>query len=238
MRKIKDKKINPHEKFVQDIWILYTVNKKFYKDVNDFRKNLVIITLNMINHRPINTENFKPGIESEEGKVIAETAHKLDEKNSLGISKIRMKYNLSPSYQSYLEDFVFSDDETKYYYSKESMPDNIRPFLIKNPGNLSENMAVININKNTSIDEIKTFWKEIKKYSAYLLKNDVSVKNKKHSSKNFERDIEIYQQKNLYKKSSEIVKYINNKYSTALSYQEINIIIKRMKNKAQKIITK
>lgn len=213
----KGTKINPSTKFTQNLLILQAVDPGFMADLDSLKDGTPA-----------------EGIESI--KQIIELEGQL----KLAISKLRIKYNLSPGYQPYLEDLLDLPAGVKnavFHYKQEDLPEHLRPFGIKNPNNPKEYLAVLAIDPETRPEDIQKYWKEIKNFAGIYDKRLRREKPKSCSFPRLQRDLEIYALKSKGMTALEIAKAMNKKYQyPVLGYPEINLIIKRVRDKAKKII--
>ncbi len=239
-----DKKKIKLNELTKNVAYLYYSNKDFYNDIISIREKTLTLHFFQYNPDRANTyetennynENHRKILNKLTQENIFEKKRELDKKNFNYIYNLRKKYNLSSSYQKPLHNFVFEGDDDSNFYQEYDIPDELEPLLVHDPDNKKELLTVLNIDENTSIADIKKHWKEIKELSlSFLNKRNKNIK--KYPRKNFYLDIDIFKQKNLGNKSSEISDYINNKYNTNFSYQDINIMIKRIRDKAKSIIT-
>ena len=257
----KNKIDNSNDKFLQNLNILYRVNKAFQKDVDDLR-HLILPEeywnyLFDFNYEPEETpETDEELLEREQEDSLADYMYyvevgneplkdkdieiywsakrsvKKEKKHTKLISELRIKYNLSQSYHDYLEDFINNPDST-FEYSRKFLPDSLIPIKINNPDNPKEVLSVLNITPDTSIADVKKFWKQIKIFAS--LDTGKNSKPKLYPSAQLIRDLFIYKLHDDHGKTAkEIQKYINSDKQT-LSCEEINIIIKRLKDKAKRI---
>jgi len=229
----KKTKINPSERFIQNLNILLTVNKEFMTDINSFRKNIIINNgkIERIEESGIPEEYW------EELGYQEETDDYDDESFKSKISRIRIKYNLSPAYQKYLEDLTEFPAGTKvcYLYSSENLPEHLMPFGIENPDNSKEWLSVLAITPETKPEDIQKYWEKIKSWAKIWDKRLETKMPKSCSRSNLKRDLEIYELKLQGKKAEDIASIINKKYPVTLGYQDVNLIIKRLKDRAESI---
>lgn len=238
----KNTKINPGERFTQNLRVLFAVNTDFQKDIDQLRG----VSPSM-NWSPITREEY------EEDSRIQELSPEYEDDDEINdikeyedwlkgggerkrlftimVSKVRLKYNLSFGYQTYLEDFINNPEAIKIEYSAKYIPEPLIPFKIENPNNPGEILSVLNISSETSLDEVQRYWKEIKSHAVFNgdKKSKICVYNK------LDRDLRIFNLKQEGKSAKEIQKAIRNDSPETLGCEEINIIIKRLKEKAKKI---
>ena len=231
--KKEKQKINPSERFVQNLNILLTVNKEFMTDIDFLRKNIIVNNgqIERIEESGIPEEYW------EELGYQEDTNDYDDESFKSKISKIRIKYNLSPAYQKYLEDLTDFPAGTKvcYLYPPKNLPEHLRPFGIENPDNPKECLPVLAITPETKPEDIQKYWEEIKSW-AKIWDKQLGLKMPKSCSRsNLKRDLEIYELKLQGKKAENIASIINKNYPGTIGYQDVNVITKRLKDKARSI---
>lgn len=145
------------------------------------------------------------------------------------IGKLREKFKLSEMYDSYLELFIQTGTLMKQHNSG---------FIHLNPYNKvvnEKNCITIQIFPETSLNDIIDNWPRIKRAVDVL---PVAFTGRKNKIENLERDLEIFQSKKEGLPSKKIAKKINEKYkAVVLGYSDIPVIIKRLKDRANKIIT-
>ncbi len=215
--------------FFQNIRIVYATNKNFRDDIKYIRENVPIITF------------FAPGAEMEEKfeeaksskpSIIVKTSadiQRLMDNYSKAVSGLRLKYNLSSSYQEPLKDFIEVEDRSYLF----NIPAELWPFNIANPTNPQEEFTVIRLNPETTITELQKNWSRIRKEVAEL---SAHKPLKASPRTNIGRDLEIYQLRQAGKEYKEIDSIINEKYSDkTLGYQDIAKIIKRLLDYSKKL---
>lgn len=232
--------MNPNSRYTQNLWILYRVNKEFSFDVDKVRisVNRIVFEVNLSEklEKETNT-NLIETIKLKPRQTIFDLYQERERKFRLEISNLRLKYNLSSNYQSYLEALASSDDDCfKNYYSSELVPNSLMPIKIINPNNPNEYLSVINITTETSIEELKAYWPKIISVALKNIRNKNTKKSKAYPRLNIERDLKIFELKESGCTSEEVANIINKEYSGVIGYQDINIIIKRLKEKAKEII--
>ena len=233
IRQVKNNKINPGERYIQGLWLLYSVDKDFRKDIEIVRKNAYISRRSLLSCQ--HEHDFRE--ETRDDNEFGFSVEELDILRELNpieplVSKMRMKYNLSFAYQKYLEELVL--DDVRYIRPNERLPKSLEPFVIQNPNNPKEEIAVISISPETSLKEVQTYWTEIKHFACLCL-NYNDKEPKKYIYTQFNRDLEIFRLKKLGLTSIEIAKTINDKYPEVIGYQDVNIIISKLKAKARSI---
>lgn len=228
LNKDTKKQINSSERFSQDLWLLYAVNEDFKKDINNIKNE-------------INNLNSLSGDEYEllviSGEIIEDfSIEQLIKEKS---NKLREKYNLSYDYQSYLEEFFEPEFSECLCFDNHGwvLPQPLTPLAVQNPHNKKEYLTVLNITPETNLKEVQKYWQEIKSYAGMYWKKR-KRKHKSYPRQQLSRDLEIYNLKKDGLSSSEIAKIINKKSDKTISYQEVNIIIKRLKDQADSIITR
>ena len=232
MKNKKEKgKINPSKRFIQNLNILLTVNKELMAEINSLRRNVIV------NNGKIERIE-ESGIPEEYWEKLGYQEESDDDKNFKSkISKIRIKHNLSPAYQKYLEDLTEFPVGTKvcYLYPSENLPEHLTPFGIENPDNPKEWLSVLAITPETNPEDIQKYWKEIKFYAEMYDKRLNTKISKSYFRPNLKRDLEIYELKLQGEKAENIASIINKKYPGTIGYQDVNVIIKRLKDKAKSI---
>lgn len=227
------KKINPSERFIQNLNILLTVDKELAAEIDSLRRNVIV------NNGKIERIE-ESGIPEEYWEELG-CQEKIDdydrESFKSKISKIRIKYNLSPAYQKYLEDLTDFPVGTKvcYLYPSENLPEHLIPFRIENPDNPKERLSVLAITPETNPEDIQKYWKEIKFYAEMYDKELNTIISKSYFRPNLKRDLEIYELKLQGEKAENIASIINKKYPGTIGYQDVNLIIKRLRDKAKSI---
>lgn len=145
------------------------------------------------------------------------------------ISKLREQFKLSEMYDSYLDLFIQTGKLIKQHNPG---------FIHLNPYNKvvnEKNCVTIQIFPETSREDIIDNWPRIKRAVDAL---PVAFTGRKNKIENLERDLEIFQLKKDGLSSKETAKKINEKYKeVVLGYSDIPVIIKRLKDRANKIIT-
>ncbi|MFA5024471.1 MAG: hypothetical protein WC523_05980 [Patescibacteria group bacterium] len=237
----KTSKINPGERFTQNLRVLFAVNADFQEDIN----NLRAISPSMVFSNPTkeeenlrleDLEDFnEPISQEEEYEEWLKGAEKRQQLFKVMVSKLRTKYNLSFGYQTYLEDLINNPEAIKIEYSAKYLPESLIPFKIANPNNPEEILSVLNISPETSLDEVQRYWKEIKSRAVFNNEDTGHKKPKSYPCNKLDRDLKIFNLKLEGKTSKEIQKIIRFDYPETLGCEEINIIIKRLKEKANKI---
>lgn len=201
----------------QNLFIIYATNENFRADIRYIRENVPIIKL------------FVPGEGMEKYENLPKIKVKiksLDDINQFtknydkAVSDLRLRYHLSPAYQTSLKDFIEQRDIISY----SGLPEELWPFNIANPTNPKEKFTVIRLNPETTITELQNNWNEIRQTVVRLSDH----KPLKASPRvNIARDLEIYQLSQDGKKDKEIASIINEKYpNKILGYQDIAKIIK------------
>lgn len=239
---IKTTKINPGERFTQNLRVLFAVNSDFQKDIDQLRGISPSMNWSPITQEEHDEESriqeLQPEYEDDDDnndiKEYEDWLKGGDERKRLFttmVSKVRIKYNLSFGYQTYLEDLINNPEAIKIEYSAKYIPEPLIPFKIENPNNPGEMLSVLNISSETSLDEVQRYWKEIKSNAVF----NGEKKSKIYSYNKLDRDLRIFNLKQEGKSAKEIQKAIRNDYPETLGCEEINIIIKRLKEKAKKI---
>ncbi len=239
----KTTKINPGERFTQNLRVLFAVNADFQEDIN----NLRAISPSMVFSNPTKEEenlrledpddydDSNEPIIQEEYEDWLKGAEERQRLFKVMVSKLRTKYNLSFGYQTYLEDLINNPEAIKIEYSAKYLPESLIPFKIANPNNPEEMLSVLNISPETSLDEVQRYWKEIKSRAVFSNEDTGQKKSKSYPCNKLDRDLKIFNLKLEGKTAKEIQKIIRFDYPETLGCEEINIIIKRLKEKANKI---
>jgi hypothetical protein len=142
---------------------------------------------------------------------------------------LRLKYNLSSSYQEPLKDFIEIEDRSRLL----DIPPELWPFNVANPANPLEEFTVIRLNPETTITELQKNWNRIRKE---VVKLSAHKPLKASPRTNIGRDLEIYQLRQDGKKDKEIASIINEKYpNKILGYQDIAKIVKRLLDYSKKL---
>ncbi len=213
----------------QNLHIIYATNGNFRDDIKYIRENVPMIMY------------YVPGAEIEEqmedtksDKSSLEVGSSVDVQRLINnyikaVSDLRLKYNLSSSYQEPLKDFIEIEDRSRLL----DIPPELWPFNIANPVNPKEEFTVIRLNPETTITELQKNWNRIRKEVAKLSAH----KPLKASPRvNVARDLEIYQLRQNGKKDKEIASIINEKYpDKILGYQDIAKIVKRLLDYSKKL---
>jgi len=213
----------------QNLHIIYATNENFRDDIKYIRENVPMIMY------------YVPGAEIEEqiedtkpNKSFREVDSSVDVQRlvsnfSKAISNLRLKYNLSSSYQEPLKDFIEIEDRSRLL----DIPPELWPFNISNPTNSQEEFTVIRLNPETTITELQKNWSRIRKEVAEL---SARKPLKASPRTNIGRDLEIYQLRQDGKEYKEIASIINEKYpDKILGYQDIAKIIKRLLDYSKKL---
>jgi len=236
----KNTKINPGERFTQNLRVLFAVNAEFKEDIENLRS--ISPSLNWSNPskeeenlRLEDPEDYNEPINQEEYEDWLKGAEKRQQLFKIMVSKLRTKYNLSFGYQNYLEDLINNPEAIKIEYSAKYLPESLIPFKIANPNNPEEMLSVLNISPETSLDEVQRYWKEIKSRAVFNNEDTGQKKSKSYPCNKLDRDLKIFNLKLEGKTAKEIQKIIRFDYPETLGCEEINIIIKRLKEKASKI---
>lgn len=233
----KKNKINPGERYTQKLKLLNTVDSDFkkeveklrliapYPDIDGFPEDDEEIEFPELSEEEIETLNeFDP---SDYEKWLYEEAEK-EKEYKRGISELRMKFDLSYGYNSYLKDLIEFRERGEYNYPDSFIPDHLRPIFIKNPDNPKEYLSVISISPETSLDEVQRYWKDIKSFCCF---GDVK-KAKIYQYTKLKRDLDIFKLNLDGKNAKQIQELIRGKYPETLSCEEINIIISKLKKRA------
>lgn len=201
------------ERIRQDI-LLLSINEDFLADIKKLQKEYNIPKSN----EDVNYKGFP---------VIYDNKNFSKDRNA-----IMKKYVLPESHEFALTGFLLDSNIN----INDDFSEN---FWHLNPSWVSigkEYCITLKIYPDTSLKDIQRNWPRIKKAKDCLLKHPIKRKNK---SKNLDRDILIYKLKKEGKKIKDITKIINgNKRfgKQLVAYEEIPKIIKRLKEKAKKII--
>jgi hypothetical protein len=148
---------------------------------------------------------------------------------SKAVSDLRLKYNLSSSYQEPLKDFIEIEDRSRLL----DIPPELWPFNVASPSNPKEEFTVIRLNPETTITELQKNWSRIRKE---VVKLSAHKPLKASPRVNVGRDLEIYQLRQNGKKDKEIASIINEKYpDKILGYQDIAKIVKRLLDYSKKL---
>lgn len=158
----------------------------------------------------------------------------LDDKNFINDSEVlRKKYNLPISHELALSVIIQGGELTSSNFGASLWHLNPNCNLVRK--NKSD-CIILEIYPDTTLKDIQENWPRIKRAKDRLLKLPIERKNR---SENLERDIEILKLKRNGKTIKEIAAAINaderfNKEIVA--YEEIPKIIKRLKDKASKLL--
>jgi len=213
----------------QNLRIIYATNGNFRDDIKYIRENVPMIMY------------YVPGAEMEEQMEdtksdksspevdLSADVQRLVSNFSKAVSDLRLKYNLSSSYQEPLKDFIEIEDRSRLL----DIPPELWPFNVVSPSNPKEEFTVIRLNPETTITELQKNWNRIRKEVAKLS----SHKPVKASPRtNIGRDLEIYQLRQDGKEYKEIASVINEKYpDKILGYQDIAKIVKRLLDYSKKL---
>jgi len=230
----KKTKINPSIKIVQNLLILQAVNQEFMADLNPLRSDEPFEYT-----KPLDIDKQKL-LSPEESRKALRQYEKNQDIFRKKVAKLRIKYNLSPAYQPFLEDlteFPAGSTNASFQYPSEYLPEHLRPFPIKNPNNSDEYISVLAINPETKPEEIRRYWKEIKYFAEIYDRNLKTKLPKSYSRLRLKRDLEIYNLRRQGKSAQEIARIINDKNpdEKAIGHQDVNIIIKRLGDEAKNI---
>lgn len=202
----------------QDIELLLSVDEEFIKDVREVRKKHGI--------PPEGTDHEFPVIDMTDDEFVAD------------VRMIRGKYNLSEAYEELLHMFIKSEKLGDMYTANSLW--HLRPFQIINPENPDEKIVAIKLFPETTLTDIVDYWPDIEQHRNWLLELREGYENKRQSRrKNLKRDIYIYNLKKEGKTAPQIRDIINvdERFSKQkISYQDVSIIIKRLKDEVEEII--
>ena len=235
---IKKNKINPGERYTQKLKILNTGNPDFKKEVEKLR---LIAPYPDIDGFPEDDEEIKyPELSEEEIEALKEPFDPSDYERWLyeeeekekeykkGISELRMKFDLSYGYNSYLKDIIEFRDMGEYHYPDDFLPNHLRPIFVPNPDNPEEYLPVISISPETSLDEVQRYWKDIKSFCCFGNQKKAKI----YPYTKLKRDLDILK---LYldgNNAKQIQELIRDSYPETLSCEEINLIILKIKKRA------
>ena len=212
--------------FFQNLHIIYTTNENFRVDIKYIRENVPIIKF------------YVDGVGMEEYANLPEIKikikslsdiHQFTKNYDKAVSDLRLKYHLSPAYQTPLKDFI----EQQEIIRSSGLPEELYPFNTANPLNPKEKFTVIRLNPETTITELQKNWNEIRQ-AVVRLSDSKPLKASPRA--NISRDLEIYELRKNGKKDKEIASIINEKYSDKiLGYQDIAKIVKRLLDYSKKL---
>lgn len=210
----------------QNLHIIYATNENFRADIQYIRENVPIIKFY------VDGEGMEDYANLPEIKVKVKSfsdIHQFTKNYDKAVSDLRLKYHLSPAYQTSLKDFIEQRDIVSY----SGLPEELWPFNIANPTNPKEKFTVIRLNPETTITELQKNWNEIRRTVVRL---SDSKPLKASPRNNIARDLEIYELRQTGKKDKEIASTINEKYpDKVLGYQDIAKIIKRLLDYSKKL---
>lgn len=134
----------------QNLHIIYATNKNFRDDIKHIRENVPMIMYSVpgagIEEQ---IEETKPNKSSREVDSSVDVQRLVNNFNKV-VSDLRLKYNLSSSYQEPLKDFIEIEDRSRLL----DIPPELWPFNIANPVNSQEEFTVIRLNPETTITEL------------------------------------------------------------------------------------
>ncbi len=213
----------------QNLYIVYATNENFRADVQYIRENIPIIKLYVDGEGMEDYSCLSESIKTTIRIKNLDDIHQFTKNYDKAISDLRLKYHLSPAYQTPLKDFIEQRDIISY----SGLPEELWPFNIANPTNPKEKFTVIRLNPETTITELQKNWNEIRQ--AVVRLSD-SKPLKASPRNNIARDLEIYELRQVGKKDKEIASIINEKYpDKILGYQDIAKIIKRLLDYSKKL---
>ncbi len=213
----------------QNLRIIYATNGNFRDDIKYIRENVPMIMYYVpgaeMEEQIEDTKSNKPSLEIDSSADVQRLISNFSE----AVSNLRLKYNLSSSYQEPLKDFIEIEERGRL----SDMPAELYPFNIANPTNPKEQFTVIRLNPETTITELQKNWHKIRQ-AVVKLSDCKSLKASPRN--NIARDLEIYQLRQDGKKDKEIASIINEKYpDKILGYQDIAKIVKRLLDYSKKL---
>jgi len=213
----------------QNLRIIYATNKNFRDDIKYIRENVPMIMYYVpgseMEEQIENTKSGKPSLEIDSSSDV----ERLVGNFSKAVSDLRLKYNLSSSYQEPLKDFIEIEDRSRLL----DIPPELWPFNVASPSNPKEQFTVIRLNPETTITELQKNWNRIRKE---VVKLSAHKPLKASPRNNIARDLEIYELRQAGKKDKEIASIINEKYpDKVLGYQDVAKIIKRLLDYSKKL---
>lgn len=215
--------------FSQNLHIIYATNENFRADIRYIREKVPIIKLYVAGEGMEDYTGLSKSIKTTIKIKSLDDIHQFTNNYNKAVSNLRLKYHLSPAYQTSLKDLIEQRDIISY----SGLPEELWPFNIANPTNPKEKFTVIRINLETTITELQKNWNEIRQ--AVVRLSD-SKPLKASPRVNIARDLEIYQLRQNGKKDKEIASIINEKYpDKILGYQDIAKIIKRLLDYSKKL---
>ncbi len=205
------------ERMIQDIKLL-TARDDFDAEIKSLRKK----------HQPY-FNSIEP-IEDEFGDVVyIECDENLRDFFDEDIKSFCNRYKLSILYTPYIQSFIESGKLVSH--------DKFLDLLYLNPGASIETVDCVNLQifPETTLQEIIDSWPRIK----YVLnKKPTAYPNRRNRIENLDRDLYTLNLKRKGFSAKEIASKTNKKYkNTVLSYSDIPIIIQRLKNRANRLIT-
>ncbi len=213
----------------QNLYIIYATNENFRADIQYIRENVPIVKLYVAGEGMEDYINLSESIKTTIKIKNLDDIHQFTKNYDKAVSDLRLKYHLSPAYQTSLKDFIEQRDIISY----SGLPEELWPFNINNPTNPKEKFTVIRLNPETTITELQKNWNEIRQ--AVVRLSD-SKPLKASPRNNIARDLEIYRLRQNGKKDKEIASIINEKYpDKVLGYQDIAKIIKRLLDYSKKL---
>ncbi|MDP3836548.1 MAG: hypothetical protein Q8Q67_00315 [bacterium] len=215
--------------FYQNLYIIYITNENFRADIQYIRENVPIVKLYVAGEGMEDHINSSESIKTTIKIKSLDDIHQFTNNYNKAVSDLRLKYHLSPAYQTSLKDFIEQRDIISYF----GLSEELYPFNIENPSNPKEKFTVIRLNPETTITELQKNWNEIRQ--AVVRLSD-SKPLKASPRVNVGRDLEIYQLRQNGKKDKEIASIINEKYpDKILGYQDIAKIVKRLLDYSKKL---
>ena len=213
----------------QNLYIVYATNENFRVDIQYIRENIPIIKLYIDGEGMEDYAGLSESIKTTIKIKNLDDIHQLTNNYSKAVSDLRLKYHLSPAYQTSLKDFIEQRDIISY----SGLPEELWPFNVASPSNPKEKFTVIRLSPETTITELQKNWNEIRQ--AVVRLSD-SKPLKASPRVNIARDLEIYQLRQDGTKDKEIASIINEKYpNKILGYQDIAKIIKRLLDYSKKL---
>jgi len=213
----------------QNLHIIYATNENFRADTQYIRENVPILKLYVPGEGMEDYINLSESVKTTIKIKNLDDIHQFTNNYNKAVSNLRLKYHLSPAYQTSLKDFIEQRDIISY----SGLPEELWPFNIANPANSQEEFTVIRLNPETTITELQKNWNRIRKEVAKL---SAHKPLKASPRTNIGRDLEIYQLRQDGKKDKEIASIINEKYpNKILGYQDIAKIIKRLLDYSKKL---
>ena len=213
----------------QNLYIVYATNENFRADVQYIRENVPIIKLYVEGEGMEDYAGLSKSIKTTIKIKNLDDIHQFTKNYDKAVSDLRLKYHLSPAYQTLLKDFIEQRDIISY----SGLPEELWPFNVVNPTNPKEKFTVIHINPETTITELQKNWNEIRQAVVRLSDSNPLKASPRN---NIARDLEIYQLRQAGKKDKEIASIINEKYpDKVLGYQDIAKIIKRLLDYSKKL---